>query len=666
MNVDLKELLARESERVEWKENVAEIADVVRTVSAFANDISNLGGGYVVCGAKETRDEHGFQQVQLVGLDSSRLKEIEGSVLAHCREKVSPPVVPITEEIPMENGRRILVFIVPGTGHAHEYRSGGQDAGRYFIRVGRETREARNGLLTELLVRKRAIEPWDRRINPSASIDDIDLIVLRDGLRQMGLWDPLRPLEDYLSDKEQLSNFVPPMMASSGIDNRTHPRNFSLLFFGANPLRQFSGAYAIFSIYRGKDRSEPTSERVEVVGTLGEQAKKLIELLNIEAYVAFDKTEEQPNQVKYPRRALQEAIINALAHRDYEMDQPVRVTVFSDRIEITSPGSLPRGVDPEKFRLGRATAHWRNQALAYFLSKLQLAQAEGQGIPTIIRVMQEEGCPPPTFDVTDESVTCTLPAHPRHALMRELSVIENKIILGNHEEVVEKLESLLRDDPYNFRCIELYCEVNNLLGTPWRVLDLLRGGEIDWTRVNSATLLVLAETLTRVGDLQAKVLAKDLMSRALSDRLEESEVKRVALNYRRMKDDEKAVELIENVCARNPALNTSSALHSIAARARIDLAKKCMDAGRNRDHTRERRSKAWDLCRDYLKRAENDIRVALDNVKNDVDRDYIQRDLDFLQQMQQIARKPIAKPTARKGGGEQRRKQGTRKVVRTR
>lgn len=655
MGIDLKEISSRESERVEWKENVADIDDVVRTMTAFANDISNLGGGYVVCGAKETRDEHGFQQVELVGLDSKRFKEVENQALAHCRMNVSPPLVPVTEEIPMESGRRILVFLVPSTGNAHEYRSGAEKGGRYFIRVGRETREARNGLLTELLVRKGAKEPWDRRINVSAGIGDIDLIALRDGLRQMGLWDPQRPLEDYLSDKDSLSNFVPPLLGRSGVDAPSHPRNFSLLFFGSQPTRFFPGAFSIFSIYRGKDRSEPTSERVEVVGAIGDQAKKLVDLLNIEAYVAFDKTGQQPNQVKYPRRALQEAVINAIAHRDYEMDQPVRVTVFSDRIEITSPGSLPRGVDPARFRQGKATAHWRNQALAYFLSKLQLAQAEGQGIPTILRVMQEEGCPPPTFEFTDENVTCVLPAHPRHALMRELSQIENRIILGNHEEAVDQLESLLKVDPHNFRCIELYCEVNNLLGTPDRVFEWLQSGRLDVNLVNSATLLVLAECLAGSADAPAKGLAKDLMARALSDLVEESEIKRAALNYRRMKDDDKAVDLIDSVRVRNPVFNTSSTLRSIAARARMDLAKKCMDTGRNRSHLAERRRKAWDLCREYLTRADDDIRVALEHVKSDLDRDYIQRDLDFLRQLQQIARKPAPRgsslPRSRQKGG---------------
>ena len=58
--IDLNELARRENEQTEWKENVADIDDVVATLSAFANDLQNLGGGYVVCGAREDKDEHGF------------------------------------------------------------------------------------------------------------------------------------------------------------------------------------------------------------------------------------------------------------------------------------------------------------------------------------------------------------------------------------------------------------------------------------------------------------------------------------------------------------------------------------------------------------------------------------------------------------------------------
>ncbi len=191
--------------------------------------------------------------------------------------------------------------------------------------------------------------------------------------------------------------------------------------FSKDPLKFFHGAYTIFSIYRGKDRSEPTAERHEITGNVVQQARKCIEFLNAETYTVFDKTANQPNQLKYPQRALQEAVVNSLVHRDYEIDQPVRITVFIDRIEVYSPGSLPRAIDREKFLKGQATPYWRNQSLAYFFNKLQLAQAEGQGIPTILRTMKEEGCPPPIFEIEPESLVCILPSHPRHVLLKEIN-----------------------------------------------------------------------------------------------------------------------------------------------------------------------------------------------------------------------------------------------------
>lgn len=338
---------------------------------------------------------------------------------------------------------------------------------------------------------------------------------------------------------------------------------------------------------------------------------------------------------------MQEAIVNAIAHRDYESEQPIRVTVFSDRIEIVSPGALPRAVDPEKFKQGKAPAYWRNQSLAYFLNKLQLAQAEGQGIPTIIRTMQEEGCPPPVFETGEDSVTCVLPAHPRHAVMRELNAIENKIILGNHEEALARLETLLERDPYNFRSLELYAEVNGLLRTPKRVFEFVTQKKLDPKLINSGTLLVLAELLLQVkDDKDIAGLANAFLSQAMSERLEESEVKRVVLGYRKMKNDEKALELIESVIEQSPVLATSSSLRDLAARAKIDLAKKCVETGRNRSMRGDTRRKAWDLCRQYLNSAEKDLTTAIEHVKNDLDRDYIQRDLEFLNYMKQLARKP--------------------------
>ncbi len=272
--------------------------------------------------------------------------------------------------------------------------------------------------MRELLVKKQQIEPWDRRTNPQSTFEQIDLIIFRDYLQEMGLWSSNKALEDYISDKEKLSDFTPPLAGKIGLEPTLRLKNFTILMFGKKPLDFFYGAYTIVSTYPGSDRSEPTGERQFITGTIVQQARRLIELLNAESYTAFDKTSDTPNQVKYSSIALKEAVVNALVHRDYESDQPVRVTIFVDRIEIVSPGGLPVQVEIKKFKAGKATAYWRNQALNYLFNRLQLAQAEGQGIPTILKAMRQEGCPEPVFEIASESVTCILPAHPRHQILR--------------------------------------------------------------------------------------------------------------------------------------------------------------------------------------------------------------------------------------------------------
>ena len=414
--IDLRQLAVRESEQVEWKNNVADIDDVVETLTGFANDLANLGGGYVVCGASETKDPHGFPRIELTGLTSSRIKEVEGTVLARCRERVSPPLTPLVEELPAATSdRRILVFIMAATGQAHSFRRGSQGA-KHYVRIGRETREARDGVLRELLVRKEALEPWDRRACISATVSDLDLLTLRDALQRMGIFSPDLGVEPFLSDTAQLSPFVPPLCVREPLTGTLRPRNFAMLLFGRAVQRFVPGAFAVFSSYPGTDRSEPHAERHELAGNLLEQAYRLVGLLEQQTFTVFDKTDPgAPNTLKYPARALHEAMINAVAHRDYSLVDPTRITAFVNRIEMVSPGPLPVGVDPAHFRMGRVAPKWRNQALAWFFSRLQLAQAEGQGIPTILRSMRQEGCPPPVFETNEARVLCVLPAHPRHA-----------------------------------------------------------------------------------------------------------------------------------------------------------------------------------------------------------------------------------------------------------
>lgn len=644
--IDLKILAARESEQVEWKENVASISDVVKTVVAFANDYSNLGGGYVVCGAAERKDEHGFSRVELPGLAADRFHEVEGKVLAECRQCVDPPVVPLVEPFPAATpDRRGLIFVVPASRTAHSYRAHGKDASTYYIRMGRATVEAKNGLLRELLVRKGVQEPWDRRLCAQARPEDIDPLVLREYLQRMDLWDPGRPFDDYLSPSMQLAAFAPPLCGQDPLTGALRPRNFALLMFGRAPTRFFPGAYSIFSIYPGPDRSEPHAERLHLEGTLIEQTTRLITQLNTQSYALFDKQDRAaPNLLKYPQRALQEATINALVHRDYESDQPVRVTVFSDRIEIYSPGSLPTGVDPARFQAGQATPVWRNQALAYFFNKLQLAQAEGQGIPTILRLMREEGCPPPRFDIGKDSLLCTLPAHPRHERMREHREIERSIILRSPEEAARRAEALLDRDPYDFRAIELFCEGNALLGAPRQVqvYEFIRRHRLDPHRLNIPTQVLLAERLSGIETPSQEIqdYIKLLLNLASNNHLQEVEARRVALALRRVGNHEEAVAVVDRVLRENPGLKDNASLLRLRGEARIDLAKRCMETGRDRQASARIRGRAWEEARAFLEDAERDLRTALEHESSAIDQDYLRRGLEFLRRLREQARRP--------------------------
>lgn len=645
--IDLKELALRESEKVEWKENGDDkdiVKRIVKTISAFANDLSNFGGGYVVCGAKEGKDEFGFPKLIYKGLFSQKLKEIESRVLQHCRDYVSPAITPIVQELPNpdNNDSRILVFIVLATPDAHAYRDG--EKSTYYVRISRETREARNGILTQLLIKKQKIEYFDKRVNAQTTVADIDVLLFRDSMRAMHLLFPDKSLEDYFSDKDQIAELVPPLFRKSELDGILRPRNFTLLMFGkkAAITSNFPEAYVAFSIYSGVDRSDPTAERYTLTGSVIEQARRTIELLNTQAYTAFDKMSGKPNQVKYPIRALQEAVVNAIVHRNYEIPEPIRVTVFSDRIEIMSPGELHWGVDKQKFLKGKAGPKWRNQSFAYLFNKLQLAQSEGQGLPTIFRTMREEGCPEPTFELETDSITCILPAHPRHRIVREIQAIQDKIILGRLDEAKIQVLSLLDNDVYNYRTLDLLCEIAGKLQQPEALYKFITDKQLDFYALNPNTLINIAEILIQKKDVKEyQELANKVLSIALSGKVEEGQVVKAVVSLKRIGLPEEVIKFIGEVLVKYPALSTNATIFEKRATAKMDLAKKCISTGRDKKSNPKTRTRAWDMCKMLLDEAEKDLIKAISLVENATEKNFIENDMIFLEKLKKTAFKAI-------------------------
>lgn len=638
--VDLDQLALRESEQIEWKENVADIDNVVATLSAFANDLANLGGGYVVCGAAESKDENGFPRLERTGLKANRLKEVEGTILTRCRERVSPAITPLVQEIPVagDSDRRILVFIQPSTGSAHTFRSGAE-GGKHYVRVSRETREARNGILRELLVRKGDLEPWDRRICAGATVDDLDLLALRDSLQRMKVFSASVGVEPYLSEEIHLSPFVPSLCKREPLTNVLRPRNFAMLLFGRDPQRFIPGAFSLFSIYPGTDRGDPHAERHELANTVIDQARKLSELLDVQSFTAFDKTDQRaPNTTKYPKRALYEAMGNALAHRDYELDDPTRLTVFDDRIEIQSPGSLTFGVDPERFRMGMAGPRWRNQSLAWFFNRLQLAQAEGQGIPTILRTMREEGCPPPIFSLEEARVVCTLPAHPRHSLLREIREVEQDLSLGDISKARDSVHKLIDSDPQNVRVLQIFSEVQAALQDAAPIVQLLQSGKVAIQRLPATLLLQMSEALLsdKTPSESRRNLARRLLSEASTGRLEERELRRVGQALVRSGEPKEALSVIDRSVQDHPEWQENAGFHQLRGDALIGLAKKVRNTATRGRLPRETRERAWKQFREYIEQAEHHLRRASDLSIDAGLSSAIRKNLDYVEDLKRI------------------------------
>lgn len=213
--IDLDDLLRGETSHVEWKKQAAEIEDVVKSLTAFANDLDGSGqGGWVVCGVEGANDDHGFPTARRVGLAGSRFKEVQGTVLDWCRERVSPPILPSVEVVglPEDPSRRILVFHVEASGRVHAFQEK-DGRTRSWVRHDSKTVVANKELLRQLQERKGEVTPFLQRPCSGATLDDLDLVIAREFLLRAKL---PHPPEEYLKPGARLDAFSYPLVLPSG------------------------------------------------------------------------------------------------------------------------------------------------------------------------------------------------------------------------------------------------------------------------------------------------------------------------------------------------------------------------------------------------------------------------------------------------------------------
>jgi len=446
---DLMYARAVESVRLEFKKTYSEptLEQIIHTICAFANDFHNLNGGYIVIGVEE---KNGLAILPPVGLETKNIDKIQKKIRGNCK-RIAPEYSPIfSPEI--YQGKQILIIWVPASDirphHAPIKLQKGKQERAYYVRIGSETVEAKDDMLTQLM-QMTAKVPFDDRRNLTASPDALSPALVRHFLSNINS-DLVAPNVDIPA-----IDLYRKLRITYKVNGHEVPKNIALLFFANDPEDFFPGA-RIEIVQFGDDAGGDLIEEKIFRGPIHTQLSQVLDYLN-----AFNTTliKKIPNQVKaqkvvaFPDEAIKEAIINAVYHRSYDGNpEPIKVYLYPNRIAIINYPGPVAGLKITHFKQGYALPEvpYRNRRIGEFLKELKLAEARGTGIPKIHRKMKENGSPAPLFEFDESSRTyfkVTLPAHPQYIIIHALRESGHLWAVGERQAALLNLEQAAKNVP---------------------------------------------------------------------------------------------------------------------------------------------------------------------------------------------------------------------------
>jgi ATP-dependent DNA helicase RecG len=373
--------------------------DIIHGLCAYANDINNWDGGYIVLGVEE---EKGVAKLPPLGLKPNQLDSIQKKLI-ELSYKISPVYIPVSQPY-LKDGKHILIIWAPA-GDNRPYKapvslSEKKSEKAWYIKRGSKTVKVKDGSDNERrLLELTARIPFDDRLNQSATLDDLSLQLIQSHLKEVmsSLYDESRmiPFQDLCKQ----------MKIAKGPDEYLRPTNAGLLLFNDHPEQFFPGAKIELVIHKGR----VGKDYVEKIFT-GPIVKQIRDVLNfIKTNIIQEQVSKAPGQAEavrffnYPYEAIEEALVNAVYHRSYERKNPVEIQILPDKIEILSfPGPMPP-VDKEMLKKERiVTREYRNRKLGGFLKELKLTEGRGTGLPIIYNSLEINGSPPPLFETDDD------------------------------------------------------------------------------------------------------------------------------------------------------------------------------------------------------------------------------------------------------------------------
>lgn len=432
-----------ENSRIDYKRDWNP-EDIVHSICAFANDIDNWGGGYIIVGIEE---QNGMPKLPVTGLNKDSIDAINKELLQYCN-LIDPRYLPVVEQTQFE-GKEIIVIWCPG-GEARPYKApvqiyvpkGTKREYAYYIRKMSNTIRANQLEEKELMMLANSV-PYDDRVNYNAKLSD-----LKPSLIQEFLADVESDLyQDSLS--HSVEEIGTDMRIIGGPAELRKPLNVGLMFFNDKPDIFFP--YARIEVV---DKPDPTGEGMTEKIFTGPLNRQLKDALNyIKNYIIKEKISKSNDRAEanriynYPYPAVEEALCNAVYHKSYQIGEPVTVMITPEKMEITSlPGPDRTISDSDLKNYHLVSKRYRNRRIGDFLKELKLIEGRNTGIPTILHSLKANGSEYPVFE-TDEDrsyFTITIPIHNEFLATEEVekSVVP-KIKKSKKRRSFEEIKALI-------------------------------------------------------------------------------------------------------------------------------------------------------------------------------------------------------------------------------
>ena len=355
-------------------------------IAAFAN----AKGGVLLCGVSDDGDVQGMSREQMDAL--------ERLIAEVCTDSIRPPIRVNIFRKETSDRKPFLLVEVP-EGYAQHESPGGS-----FRRVGSTKRKmASDERLRLAQGRGQARFLWfDKQ-----TVDETGF-----GTLDEALWKPLLSAEGAADPEIALEKMGLLAVDENGTVRATVA---GVLLCSNSPEQWLPNACITATRYKGDDRASGQLDSQTICGPLNNQITQALAFAVRNMGVAARKEPARQNLPQYSEKAMFEALVNAVVHRDYSIrGSRIRLSMFEDRLELCSPGSLPNSLTVESMGARQST---RNEVLTSVLSRMNVIGNEGvgrqffmerrgDGVRIIERETQELCGVLPVFRIEDESELC--------------------------------------------------------------------------------------------------------------------------------------------------------------------------------------------------------------------------------------------------------------------